>query len=105
MKVILYKLDDNRIVVLLPTNEALENHTILEVAIKDVPPGKPFAIVDASKLPQDIPQEYWLIDDSELTDGIGGESNEFEPKFEPVIDVELGEIIEPDQEVQNEDQH
>ena len=87
----------------MPTEEALQEHTILEIAIKDVPAGKLFKIVDASELPQDIPQEYWVIDDSELTDGTGGESNEFEPKPEPVIDEELGDIIEPEQEVQNED--
>jgi hypothetical protein len=37
--------------------------------------------MDASDLPTDIPQEAWTVDESELTDGIGGESNEF-PKEE-----------------------
>ena len=100
-QVIIYKQDNGIPALVIPTQEVLQNHTIMEVAIKDVPAGKPFKIIDASQLPQDIPQKYWVIDDSELTDGIGGESNEFEPKF--VIDEELGEIIEPEQEVQDED--
>ena len=100
---IIYNQDNGMPAVAMPTEEALVDHTIMEVAIKDVPAGKPFKIVDASELPQDITQEYWVIDNSELTDGIGGESNEFDPKPEPVIDEELGEIIEPEQEVQDED--
>ena len=98
-QVIIYNQDSGIPAIMTPTDEALANHTIMEIAIKDVPAGKPFKIVDASELPQDIPQEYWVIDDSELTDGIGGESNEFEPKPEPEFD----EVIEPVSEVQNED--
>ena len=92
-QLIIYNEDNGISAVLFPTPECLTEHTIQEVAIKDVPAGKPFKIVDASELPQDIPQEYWAIDDSELTDGIGGESNEFEPKS----DIKL------ETEVQNED--
>ena len=62
--------------VVMPTEEALQNHTIQAIAIKDVPAGKPFKIVDVADLP-DAPQEAWVIDDADLTDGIGGESNEF----------------------------
>lgn len=103
MKVIIFNQENGIPAVMTPTPEILTERTILEVATKDVPSGKPFKIVDASELPQDIQQEYWVIDDSELTDGIGGESNEFEPKPVPVIDEELGESIEPEQEVQDED--
>jgi hypothetical protein len=88
-QVIIYNQDSGIPALLTPTLECLETHSIQEIAIKDVPAGKPFKIVEASELPQDIPQEYWVIDDSELTDGIGGESNEFEPK--------------PESEVQDED--
>jgi hypothetical protein len=85
MKVVVYK-ENDAIVVLLPTPECLETHSIQEIAVKDVPAGKPFKIVDASELPQDIPQEYWVIDDKDLTDGIGGESSEFES--EPEVEVQ-----------------
>jgi len=75
-QVIIYNQDNGIPAVVTPTPECLETHTILEIAVKDVPAGKPFAIVDASELPTE-PQETWVIDDADLTDGIGGESNEF----------------------------
>jgi hypothetical protein len=77
MQAIIYNQPNGIPAVLCPSPEALQSHTIMEIAIKDVPHGKPFKIVDASELSQDIPQEAWEIDDADLTDGIGGESNEF----------------------------
>ena len=77
MQVIIYNQDNGIPAVVMPTEEALENHTILEIAIKDVPAGKRFKIVDAADLPTDVPQEAWTVDDADLTDGIGGDSNEF----------------------------
>jgi len=75
---IIYNQDNGIPAVVMPTQECLQNHTILEIAIKDVPVGKPFAIVNAEDLPQDIPQEAWTVSALELTDGVGGESNEFQ---------------------------
>lgn len=38
----------------------------------------PYKIIDASEIPEDRSQRNaWTVDDAELTDGIGGESNEF----------------------------
>jgi len=76
MNRILYKTDAGTVALVSPTEDALASHTIEEIAIKDVPAGKPFAIVDAADLPSE-PQESWVIDDADLVDGIGGESNEF----------------------------
>ena len=76
-QVIVYNQDNGIPAVMTPTPECLQTHTIHEIAIKDVPAGKPFAILDASELPHDVPQEAWVIDDADLTDGVGGESNEF----------------------------
>ena len=76
MNRIIYKTDAGTVAVVSPTEQALASHTIEEIAIKDVPAGKPFAIVDAADLPTE-PQESWVIDDADLVDGIGGESNEF----------------------------
>ena len=76
MNRIIYKTDEGGVAVIIPTPEALQQHGIQAIAIKDVPAGKPFKIVDAADLP-DAPQEAWVIDDTDLTDGIGGESNEF----------------------------
>jgi hypothetical protein len=76
-QVIIYLQDNGVVAVVMPTQEALDSHGIMAIAIKDVPAGKPFKIIDASELPQDVPQEAWTVDDADLTDGIGGESNEF----------------------------
>jgi hypothetical protein len=76
-QVIIYNQDNGIPAVLAPTPECLQEHTIQEIAVKDVPAGKLFAIIDASELPQDVPQEAWVVNDADLTDGVGGESNEF----------------------------
>jgi len=75
-QIIIYKTDSGTVALVSATEQALASHTIEEIAIKDVPAGKPFAIVDAADLPTE-PQESWVIDDADLVDGIGGESNEF----------------------------
>ena len=75
-QVIIYNQDNGVPAVVVPTQEALDAHGIMAIAIKDVPAGKPFKIVAAADLP-DAPQETWFVADADLTDGIGGESNEF----------------------------
>jgi len=77
-KIIIYKQDNGIPAILIPTQECLNSHTIMEIAIKDVPAGKRFKIINADELPQGIPQEAWLIDENLLNDGVGGESNEFQ---------------------------
>jgi hypothetical protein len=75
---IIYLNDEGRVSVVIPTEECLKTHTIEEIAIKDVPAGKPFKIVDASEIPLDRSQRNaWMVDELDLTDGVGGESNEF----------------------------
>jgi hypothetical protein len=75
-QVIIYNQDNGVVAVVIPSPEALEQHGIMAIAIKDVPVGKRFKIIDASELPT-APQETWTVDEADLTDGIGGESNEF----------------------------
>ena len=78
-QVIIYLQDNGILAVVMPTQEALDQHGIMAIAIKDVPAGKPFKIVDAADIPADRSQrEAWTVEESELTDGIGGESNEFD---------------------------
>jgi hypothetical protein len=50
---IIYPADDGGVVVLIPAPEYLADHTIEELAAKDVPAGKPFKIVDVSDIPSD----------------------------------------------------
>jgi hypothetical protein len=79
MNRIIYNQDNGIVAVIIPTPEALEQHTIMEIAIKDVPAGKPFKIVDAADIPSDRTfRAAWTVSVLELTDGIGGESNEFQ---------------------------
>ena len=78
MNRIIYNQDNGVVAVLIPTPEALEQHGIQAIAIKDVPAGKKFKIVDATDIPSDrSDRDAWTVDEADLTDGIGGESNEF----------------------------
>jgi hypothetical protein len=78
MNRIIYNQDNGVVAVIIPTPEALEQHSIQAIAVKDVPAGKPFKIMDASDIPSDRTfRAAWTVSDSELTDGVGGESNEF----------------------------
>ena len=77
-QVIIYQNDEGGVSVVHPTVEALSIYGIEAVAIKDVPAGKPFKIIDASEIPTDrTERNLWTIDPALLTDGVGGESNEF----------------------------
>ena len=78
MNRIIYNQDNGVVAVIIPTPEALEQHGIQAIAIKDVPFGRPFKILDAADIPTDRSQrDAWTVDEAELTDGIGGTSNEF----------------------------
>jgi hypothetical protein len=71
---IIFKNDDGGVSIIIPTPEALEQHGIQAIAIKDVPAGKPFKIVDASVIPSDRSQrDAWTVDEAELTDGVGAD--------------------------------
>lgn len=79
MNRIIYITDEGSVAVIIPTPEALEQHGIQAIAIKDAPAGKPFKIVNASDIPSDRSQRNaWTVDETEFTDGFGGESNEFD---------------------------
>lgn len=81
-QVIIYKTDEGGVAVIIPTPEALEQHGIQAIAIKDVPAGKPFKILDASEVPSDrSARDAWTVDEADLTDGVGGVSNEFQPQL------------------------
>jgi hypothetical protein len=77
-QVIIYNQDNGVVAVIIPTPEALEQHGIQAIAIKDVPSGRKFKLVDAADIPSDrSDRDAWTVDEADLTDGIGGESNEF----------------------------
>lgn len=73
---IIYQNQEGNVAVIVPAPEC--GLTIEEIAAKDVPAGKPYKIVDVSEIPTDRSQRNaWTVDEADLTDGIGGESNEF----------------------------
>jgi hypothetical protein len=77
-QVIIYNQDNGVVAVIIPTQEALEKYGIQAIAIKDVPAGKKFKIIDAADIPSDrSARDAWTVDEADLTDGIGGISNEF----------------------------
>jgi hypothetical protein len=87
---IIYKTDEGGVAIVTPTPEALEQYGIMAIAIKDVPAGKKFKIVDAADIPSDrSARDAWNVNEADLTDGVGGESNEFPP--EPEETIEEGE--------------
>jgi hypothetical protein len=53
MKRVIYKQEDGGVAVLIPTPEYLQDHTIEELAAKDVPDGAEFRIVDTVDVPTD----------------------------------------------------
>ena len=52
-KRIIYPQDNGIVAIIIPTPEYLADHTIEELAAKDVPLGKPYKIIDVSDLPTD----------------------------------------------------
>ena len=53
MKRIIYPTDNGGVAVIIPSAEYLADHTIEELAEKDVPDGKPYQIVEDSDIPSD----------------------------------------------------
>ena len=77
-QVIIYRQDNGVAAIVVPSQEALDAHGIMAIAIKDVPAGKSFKIVDASDILSDrSDRDALTVDDADLTDGVGGKSNEF----------------------------
>jgi hypothetical protein len=78
---IIYPTDDGGVAVIVPSPNCLQEHTIEEIAAKDVPAGKPYQIVDVSDIPSDRTfRNAWTVNEADLTDGVGAESNEFPVK-------------------------
>ena len=52
-KRIIYPIDNGGVAIIVPSPEYIAEHTIEELAAKDVPEGKPFKIVDVTEIPSD----------------------------------------------------
>jgi hypothetical protein len=53
MNRIIYKTNEDGVAVIVPSESALAEHTIQEIAEKDVPAGKPYKIVSVDDIPSD----------------------------------------------------
>ncbi len=75
---IIFQNDEGGVSVIVPSPNCLKEHTIEEIAAKDVPAGKPYKIVSVNDIPSDRTfRNAWEVDVNTLTDGVGAESNEF----------------------------
>lgn len=102
-QVIIYKQDNDSLAVVYPTQEAIDIYGIEAIALKDVPFGKPFKIIDSSELPADrSSRAYWTVDDELLTGGIGAEYNTFPEAVEQPTEPLKEEAVPtplPDEEI------
>jgi hypothetical protein len=73
MQVIIYRNDAGGVSVIHPAPEAVEAMGIEAIALKDVPTGKPFKIIDTADLPDRSARALWQVDAALLTDGVGAE--------------------------------
>lgn len=78
MNRIIYKDKSGTLCVVIPTEEALKVYGIKKIAVKDVPFGLKFKIISSEDIPLDRSErDAWTVEDLELSDGVGGEGNEF----------------------------
>lgn len=69
---IIYQTDDGGVAVIVPAPNC--GLTIEQIALKDVPFGKPYKIIDASDIPSDrADRNAWVVDPAILTDGVGAD--------------------------------
>lgn len=91
-KRIVYK-EGDLLVVVTPTDASLANHTIDEIAEKDVPSGLPYRIVEDTDISSDRTfRDAWTIADSELTSGTGGPHDVF------ITDPQHPDYVEPEED-------
>jgi len=91
---ILYKTDEGGVAVIVPAENALAEHTLEQIAEKDVPAGKPYKIVSVDDIPSDRTfRNAWEADEADLTDGVGGEHDMFitDPQHPDYVAPEVSE--------------
>lgn len=77
MAKIIYRQDNGVVAIITPALNELnsdtgKNYTIDEIALKDVPTGYKYKIIDDSDVSSDRSfRDAWTVDESDLTDGEG----------------------------------
>lgn len=68
----IHETDRGNVAVGTATQEALQTHTLEQIALKDTPEGKPFWIVEDSVFPSDVTFfDAWVLDTDSLGDPAG----------------------------------
>ncbi|CAN7295535.1 hypothetical protein [Neorhizobium sp. LjRoot104] len=68
-KRIIYQNDDGGVSIITPCDYG---STIHKIAAKDVPTGRPYKIINVTDIPADRSQRIgWIVDEADLTDGVG----------------------------------
>lgn len=76
---IIFQNNEGGVSVIVPSSNC--GLTIEQIAAKDVPAGKPYKIVSVDDIPSDRTfRNAWTVNEADLTDGVGAESNEFQEK-------------------------
>jgi len=74
MKRIIYQNDEGGVCIVIPSPEAVNEYGVEAIALKDVPAGKPYKIVDTVDVPSDRTfRNAWEVDPAILTDGNGAD--------------------------------
>lgn len=84
-------MEDGALCVITPSDDCLQEHTVQEIAAKDVPKGCAYKIIDESAVPTDRTfRGAWEVNESELNDGVGDEHNLFvtDPQHPSYVDPE-----------------
>lgn len=69
---IIYKTDDGGVAIIIPYLGS--GISVEQIALKDVPAGKPFRIVEATEIPSDRSfRDAWTVDETDLIHGIGAD--------------------------------
>ena len=77
MAKIIYRQDNGVVAIITPALNELnsdtgKNYTIDEIAVKDVPTGYKYKIVNDSEVSSDRSfRNAWTVDESDLTNGVG----------------------------------
>ena len=76
---IIFENDEGGVSIIVPSPAALRTYTIQEIAAKDVPSGKHYAIVPTEEIPSDRTfRDAWEVDEAALVDGVGNASNKWD---------------------------
>jgi hypothetical protein len=78
-QIIVYANQEGGVSIIHPAPEMVAKFGMDAIAKKDVPSGVKYKILDVSEIPADRSlRNAWVVDEADLTDGIGSVHNTFE---------------------------